>query len=62
MTLAVRVGQSVKMGDTLGTVGSTGRPDTDEPHLHFEFRYYSPHGWVAQDPEPKLKVRPTAQR
>ena len=59
--LSVRAGQEVKTGDALGTVGSTGRPDTDEPHLHFEVRYYSPQGWVAQDPEPNLKARPDSE-
>ncbi len=61
-SVGVWVGQSVKMGDTLGTVGSTGRPDIDKPHLHFEVRYYSPQSWLAPDPEPNLKARPTAQR
>jgi murein DD-endopeptidase MepM/ murein hydrolase activator NlpD len=59
--LSVRAGQEVKTGDALGTVGSTGRPDTDKPHLHFEVRYYSPQGWVAQDPEPNLKARPDSE-
>lgn len=58
----VRTGQQVKLGDKLGTVGSTGRPDTNKPHLHFEVRYNSSQGWVAQDPELNLKVKPTAQR
>ncbi len=58
----VGVGQQVKLGDKLGTVGSTGRPDINKPHLHFEVRYSSPEGWVAQDPEPHLKAKPTAQR
>ncbi len=60
--VSVAAGQQVKRGDTLGIVGSTGRPDTDKPHLHFEVRYYSPQGWVAQDPEPNLKAKPAAQR
>ena len=58
----VTTGQEVKQGDTLGKVGSTGSPDIDKPHLHFEVRYNSPQGWIAQDPEPNLKSRPTAQR
>jgi murein DD-endopeptidase MepM/ murein hydrolase activator NlpD len=58
--VSVAAGQLVKAGDTLGIVGSTGRPDTDSPHLHFEVRYYSSQGWVAQDPEPNLKAKPTA--
>ena len=60
--VSVRTGQSVKVGDKLGTVGTTGRPDTTKPHLHFEVRYYSSQGWIAQDPEPNLKTKPTAQR
>lgn len=58
----VKTGQKVKLGEELGTVGSTGRPDTTREHLHFEVRYYSSQGWVAQDPEPNLKAKPTAQR
>lgn len=58
----VRTGQSVKVGAKLGTVGTTGRPDTTKSHLHFEVRYYSSQGWIAQDPEPNFKAKPTAQR
>jgi murein DD-endopeptidase MepM/ murein hydrolase activator NlpD len=42
---AVRRGDSVRQGDLLGTVGSTGR--TTGPHLHFEVR----RGNKALDPE-----------
>ncbi len=45
-----RIGQSVQVGDVLGYVGTTGRPDLLNPHLHFEVRFKSPVGWVAQDP------------
>ncbi|MEB3121022.1 MAG: M23 family metallopeptidase [Snowella sp.] len=54
----VAIGQSVKAGETLGFVGTTGRPDIPQPHLHFEVRFQSPVGWVAQDPKlhlPKVK-------
>ena len=57
----VRIGQTVKQGEVLGTVGSTGRPDTDRSHLHFEVRYSSPQGWVAQDPVPNLKSNLTTR-
>lgn len=46
----VKIGQQVKAGDTIGVVGTTGTPDIKAPHLHFEVRYRSPVGWVAQDP------------
>ncbi|MGK7939697.1 MAG: LysM peptidoglycan-binding domain-containing M23 family metallopeptidase [Crocosphaera sp.] len=45
-----RIGRSIEVGDVLGYVGSTGRPDILNPHLHFEVRFKSPVGWVAQDP------------
>lgn len=58
----VRTGQKVKPQDQLGTVGSTGQPDINKPHLHFELRYSSSQGWVAQDPKPNLKVELTTPR
>lgn len=58
----VAAGNAVKAGDKIGTVGVTGRPDIEQPHLHFEVRYFSSQGWVAQDPEPNLKAKPSAQR
>lgn len=51
--IAVSVGQVIKQGTTLGTVGSTGL--ADRPHLHFEIRSNSTMGWVAQDPTPYLR-------
>jgi len=55
-TLAVTVGETVAAGRPLGTVGTTGRPDLAEPHLHFEVRSPSPIGWVAQDPTLHLEL------
>jgi len=54
-TVAVKAGQKVKQGDLLGTVGSTGTPTSNQPHLHFEVRYASQLGWVAEDPVSLLK-------
>lgn len=50
-SVAVTVGQRVNRGDPLGTVGSTGQPHKKEPHLHFEIRYSTELGWVAEDPQ-----------
>ncbi|MDJ1174898.1 peptidoglycan DD-metalloendopeptidase family protein [Roseofilum capinflatum] len=49
-TLQVSPGQTVRQGDRLGTVGTTGNPTFSIPHLHFEMRYRSAVGWVAEDP------------
>ncbi len=53
--VAVTAGQKVLEGDLLGTVGSTGTPTAKQPHLHFEVRYTSSLGWVAEDPVSFLK-------
>ncbi len=55
-TITVSPGQFVAAGHTLGTVGTTGRPDIAAPHLHFEVRSQSPIGWVAQDPALHLQL------
>ncbi|HBB32330.1 MAG TPA: hypothetical protein DDZ80_31225 [Cyanobacteria bacterium UBA8803] len=57
-SIAVRTGQKVQPGTSLGTVGNTGSPDISQSHLHFEVRYSSPAGWVAQDPELHLTAIP----
>nr|WP_241392695.1 M23 family metallopeptidase [Rippkaea orientalis] len=49
-----KIGQSVRQGDIIGYVGTTGRPDIPQSHLHFEVRYRFPVGWVAQDPTTHL--------
>ncbi|HLO51089.1 MAG TPA: M23 family metallopeptidase [Kamptonema sp.] len=53
--ITVKVGQKVQPGNILGTVGTTGKPDIVQPHLHFEVRYNSNLGWVAEDPEPYVR-------
>lgn len=54
----VKMGQTVKTGDVLGYVGTTGKPDILPPHLHFEVRSRLPGGWVAQDPLLHLPNKP----
>ncbi len=53
--IQVTVGQKVNKGDVLGTVGTTGKPNFPQPHLHFEIRSSSSVGWVAQDPKNYLQ-------
>jgi len=48
--IKVSVGQQVKQKDQIGTVGTTGKPTSTQPHLHFEIRSSSDLGWVAKDP------------
>jgi lysostaphin len=52
--IQVKVGQTVKRGQTIGTVGSTGRPSSTQSHLHLEVRSRSNVGWVAENPESYL--------
>lgn len=52
----VTVGQKVPSGEILGKVGISGQPDSDSPHLHFEIRYNSELGWVAENPDPYFTV------
>ncbi|MEH1937520.1 MAG: M23 family metallopeptidase [Nostoc sp.] len=54
-SIKVTVGQQVKKGDLLGTVGTSGKPTSTQPHLHFEVRSSSSLGWVAEDPKGYLK-------
>ena len=54
-SINVAVGQSVKAGDFLGKIGSSGTPTIPEPHLHFEIRSSSDLGWVAKDPKDYLR-------
>ncbi len=56
-TIQVSAGQTVDRTTVLGTVGQTGIPSAEAPHLHFEMRLNSALGWVAQDPMPFLSER-----
>ncbi|WGV23537.1 peptidoglycan DD-metalloendopeptidase family protein [Halotia branconii] len=53
--IEVTVGQKVNKGDLIGTVGTTGKPTSKQPHLHFEMRASSDLGWVAEDPKTYFK-------
>ncbi len=53
--LEVKVGARVSRGQTIATVGQSGKPSSPESHLHFEVRSNSKLGWVAEDPQVFLK-------
>lgn len=53
---SVNPGDSVRAGQSLGTVGQSGSATT--PHLHLELRQRQPQGLVAVDPTPLLPAAP----
>jgi len=55
-SIQVKTGQKVTQTELLGTVGQTGKPDFEQAHLHFEIRYNSPLGWVAENPNSYIEV------
>lgn len=60
--ITVKAGQQVEQGDRIGSVGVTGTTVLDEPYLHFEVRYNSPLGWVAEDPGLYIQAIQNAQK
>jgi lipoprotein-anchoring transpeptidase ErfK/SrfK len=58
----LKEGQTVRRGDTIGYVGSTGNADAKNPHLHFGIFLLTPeHQWwkgTAIDPYPVLRAIP----
>ncbi|PSB23977.1 peptidase [Stenomitos frigidus ULC18] len=57
----VKVGQVVRRGQPIATVGRTGNPSSREAHLHFEVRSRSQLGWVAKNPAPYVLNAPARQ-
>ncbi len=48
--ITVEEDQSVAAGEKIGTVGTSGKSSGERSYLHFQVRYQTPQGWVAQDP------------
>jgi lysostaphin len=56
-SIRVKVGQPVNASAIVGTVGRSGSPSSNQPHLHFELRSNSSVGWVAEDPSPVIRQK-----
>lgn len=61
-SIKVKAGQTIQKGAVLGVVGTTGTPSSQAAHLHFEVRYNSNLGWVAEDPEPYIRGMKVAKQ
>lgn len=61
-TVTIQTGQTVRRGQTIGTVGTSGRPSSKAPHLHLEVRSRSQMGWVAENPASVLQPAQQSRR
>lgn len=55
--ILVRPGETIKQGDVVGLVGSTG--NSTGPHLHFELRELTAQGWILHNPDELMQYAMT---